>query len=193
MNRTDAKPFQQGVAAGIPIHAFAMDAARNKWLPAILASCCLFGWHAEVAADEFAPSGWNKAEAALLDDMRGGFSTESGLKIAFGIERTVSINGELLSATSFSTGDIAKLVGGQIAANAPAALTELIQNGGGNVYQTSQLAPAAAATFIQNSLNDQTIRSVTVINAVTNSLEFLKSLNAHSTLSEALMQAPAFR
>jgi hypothetical protein len=47
------------------------------------------------------------------------------------------------------------------------------------------LSPASA-TFIQNSLNNQHIQSMTVVNATVNSMGILKSLNSLTTLQDAL-------
>src|SRR4029077_11376028 len=39
---------------------------------------------------------------ATLDEMRGGFTTTSGLEVTFGIERALYVNGELISTTSLN-------------------------------------------------------------------------------------------
>jgi hypothetical protein len=135
------------------------------------------------------PQDWVAVDSAALAEMRGGFTANNGLKISFGIERSISVNGEVLSAANFSVDDIGKLTSGQAASVTAQSMTELIQNGPGNVFQPGQLASSAAATFIQNSLNDQTIRSITVVNTATNSLEFLKGMNLQSSLNQALMNA----
>jgi len=45
---------------------------------------------------------------------------------------------------------------------------------------------AAGTTVIQNSLNDQTIRSTTVLSATSNRLQFLRSISTGATLRDAL-------
>jgi hypothetical protein len=114
-----------------------------------------------------------------LDRMRGGFDAGAGLQISFGIEREGYVNGKLISATRFNIEDFNRLS----AAQANAVNTAVVPSGAGNV------APPAAALVIQNTLNLQHIRSLTVINATANSLELIKSLNLQSTLADALAQS----
>lgn len=44
-----------------------------------------------------------------LNDIRGGFTTTSGLQIAFGIERAVYVNGDLISTTSLNVVNLGNL------------------------------------------------------------------------------------
>jgi hypothetical protein len=62
----------------------------------------------------------------------------------------------------------------------------LIQSGPGNVVQSGTVAPASMATVVQNTLNNQKIQNVTVINATVNSMEILRTLNLQSTISDAV-------
>lgn len=138
------------------------------------------------SGDRLAPSlpGWKKIAANHLDDVRGGFTTESGLRISFGIERAVYINGNLVTSTSFRVADLDRISAGQSPAIDPAMLT-LIQNGAGNTF-TATATPSAIGTAIQNTLNDQRIQNITVINATVNSLDILRSMNLQSTLRNAV-------
>ncbi|WP_147384004.1 hypothetical protein [Noviherbaspirillum sedimenti] len=205
---------------------------------------------------------WVAVDSTVLEQMRGGFDIAPGLKISFGIERVVNLNGALQTAIRIEIPDASKLVQAQqssavsptagpapstpavtpasasiaapatptalaapatpiasaapatpIASAAPATPTAsaapaaqasaaslqvatnlgngaatLIQHGPGNTFAPGLLAQAAGATFIQNSVNNQTIQSVTIINAATNSLELLKGANLQSTLFDALTQ-----
>jgi hypothetical protein len=79
------------------------------------------------------------------------------------------------------------------AANLGSGAAELIRSGVGNTVTQGVLSPETAATFIQNSASNQTIQSVTVINAATNSLELLKGANLQSTLQDALTQSARLR
>jgi hypothetical protein len=137
---------------------------------------------------------WAVVGADMLEQMRGGFSVESGLQVSFGIDRTVSINGDVVSSTSFNLQDPSKFVSGQ--ANIAAldgGTVRLIQNGLGNNFELGKIPNGTAATFIQNSLNDQTIQSMTVINATSNSLDLLKGMNIQSTLHDALINSVSVR
>jgi hypothetical protein len=137
---------------------------------------------------------WTAVGTDLLEKMRGGFSVDSGLKVSFGIERTISINGDLVSNTSFNLQDLSKLVNGQADISAlDAGTVKLVQNGSGNHFELGQISQGTAATFIQNNLNDQTIQSMTVINATSSSLDLLKSMNTQSALRDAIVNSVSIR
>lgn len=123
------------------------------------------------------------AESAL-DGVRGGFDDGNGLRITFGIERAVYINGSLVATTNFNVSDLGKVTGGQAApvgADKSNVGLVLIQNGPGNVVQPS-IAQATAGTVIQNTLNNQNINSVTLVNASVNSLQMFKGIDLQSML-----------
>ena len=77
------------------------------------------------------------------------------------------------------------LIGPQTAPQA-----QVIQNGPGNVVQALDLP---WATVIQNSLNEQLLRTQTVINVSTNGLGALRYLNLQNTLDIALRTRPTLR
>lgn len=135
-------------------------------------------------------STWTRVDDAALDSMRGGFSGAHDLKVSFGIERVVFINGTLVSTTQLMLPDVSLNSGAQegMPAIAPGTLS-LIQNGPGNTAQFMPLKSDAAATFIQNTLNDQAIRSLTVVNTATNSMDLFKGLNTQFMLRDALVNA----
>ncbi len=197
---------------------------------------------------------WVAVDSTVLDEMRGGFDIGPGLKVSFGIERIVNLNGVLQTMTRIEVPDAVKLTQSQqalapapapagtasaVATNAaavaaqavetaaaaadttaartataapaatPAATSNataapvatnlgngtaaLIQNGAGNSFSPVALPQTAGATFIQNSVNNQTIQSLTIINAATNSLELLKGANLQSTLLDAITQSAGTR
>ncbi|OBV38385.1 hypothetical protein [Janthinobacterium psychrotolerans] len=149
------------------------------------ALCCLaFG---PAMASALPGDGWQAVDDATLEQARGGFEIAGGLNLSLGIERMVSINGEVMASTSFTIADVARL-GVDEARQARAALTAMsvVQNGAGNLFAPGALDQAMAGTVIQNSLNDQVLRSQTVINTSVNSLELLKIANFQETLQTAL-------
>lgn len=113
-----------------------------------------------------AGDGWVAVDAAVLERTRGGFTTSTGLVIALGIERRVSVNGELVASSL----------------NGAGALAVLVQRGSGNVFAAT-LGPGAAV--IQNSLDNQTIRTETVINATVNSAAVLRDMNFQQSMRDA--------
>ena len=133
------------------------------------------------------PDDWVAVDAATLDGLRGGFTTRTGLDVSLGIERLISINGELVSRTTFQIDDVANL-GIEQARQTSAALSgiKLIQNGGDTMKLSGFASGTLAGTVIQNSLSDQHIDSRTVINASVNSMGLLKTINFQGNLSDAL-------
>lgn len=214
----------------------------------------------------FQPANWVAASDERLDRMRGGFDAGSGLSVSFGIVRTVTINGNIVTKISFNVPDVSKITA-ETARIVSAALASagIVQNGAGNAVgtgvrsesaaatpgtttlsQTTQdvssrsaavdarpaastlspgavevavksapetnpvaatlsptvvdpgvrsqlVAGAAIGTVIQNSLNDQKIQTLTVVNAGVNSLGLLKTINTQAALKEALFGAVGVR
>ncbi|QYF92130.1 hypothetical protein KY495_15310 [Massilia sp. PAMC28688] len=148
-----------------------------------LQSCCtalLALASAGAAAQDWVPVGPER-----LDGLRGGFITPAGLQVSLGIERIVSINGDAVShVTLFALGTPgAGLAGGDAA--------RLVQQGGNNVFAGA--LDQAGATFVQNSLHNQTIRTDTLISANVNSAGLLRELNFSQALSQAAITAAGSR
>lgn len=146
-----------------------------------------------------------------LNDIRGGFATSDGLQVAFGIERAVFVNGNLVTTTSYNFSDLGKLVsnalpqnlnasvdntpvgGAQAAvANPEVAVTmtpngmAVVQNGPGNTFQPGTILPTNLGTVIQNSLDNQKLQNVTYVQATVNSMALLKSMNLQNLVSDAI-------
>lgn len=152
----------------------------------------------QVVSNRVAGMGALMASASVapdqLGELRGGFETPGGLRLNFGIERVVMINGVLQSTTSLRVDELGKLVGGKGAGEAIAAGNTLavIQSGQNNVV-TSPLPGTTLATVVQNSLNNQKIQSVTTINATINSAEVMRQMRMQQSLQEALGRAALMR
>ena len=152
----------------------------------------LAGINSPGAGESLLFAGVTVLDDAVMDGLRGGFETPGGLMLSFGIERLVYINGELLSTTSLNVADLGTLVGGS--AEAAKALTVgstvgLIQNGPNNTFDASMISSGAFATVIQNTLNDQTILSVTTINATVNSMDMLQANRIGDSLKSTVNSA----
>lgn len=135
----------------------------------------------------------NAVPASTLERYRGGFTLGNGLAVTLGLERIVTINGNVAEHSQLNFGDLGRLTSGQ-AILSPDAMGQLrlIRNGGGDV--SVQLGPSSmGGTVIQNSLNDQLIRNQTIINASVNARGMLQSLNFQSTLAHALNSAAGGR
>ena len=131
--------------------------------------------------------GWTAVSEETLEQARGGFDVPGGLSLSFGIERLVSINGSVVSSVAFTIADVAHLsVEEASLARTAIASMNVLQNGVGNVFSPSPMAQTMAATVIQNSLNDQVLRTQTIVNGSVNSLQLLKLANFQDTLQNAL-------
>lgn len=134
------------------------------------------------------PTGWQQVGAGALAAMRGGFTTAGGLSLSLGIERLVSINGEVVARTTFQIGNVG-MISGDEARHARDAINSftLVQNGPNNFAAGDPLS-AARGTFVQNSLNGQTISTQTIISSSVNSMSLLKDLNFQTGLRDAAIQ-----
>jgi len=144
---------------------------------------------------------WRAVDASELDAARGGFQLPSGLAVGLGIERSVAVNGELVTQTRFAIADVRNLTAQQaaVARDAMSSL-QLVQNGRATSVDPlspsmagAALPPGLGATIVQNSLDNQRIQSQTVIDASVNSLDGYKSLNFSSSVLNALARAATGR
>ena len=128
-----------------------------------------------------------KVSDARLDEMRGGFDIATGLQIAFGIERAVFVNGQLVAVTSFNIPNLAQITVPQAQQLAQALNSAtIVQTGAGNIAPTTILPGSSAATIIQNTLNNQSIKALTTVNAAVNTLAQFKASNVQSTINSAI-------
>ncbi len=165
---------------------------RNNELLHVSLWLALAGCGAPAAAA--AGDDWTPVAEDQLDQQRGGFDLGGGLKVSLGIERLVTINGDLVSRTSIDIADMQHL-GAEQARQTRDALSsiKLIQNGRDNIYEAGESSRVIGGVVIQNTLNDQLIRSQTVISSTVNSASLLKTLNFQGTLSDALNRAAGAR
>lgn len=128
-------------------------------------------------------------DSATLDTARGGFITPDGLVVSLGLERLVTINGNVVERTEMQLGDIGKLASGQGSISSEAlGHLRLIQNGDVRSV-TPDAATLLGGTVIQNTLNDQLINNRTSINATVNTAGMLRALNFGTSLNNALSTA----
>jgi hypothetical protein len=135
----------------------------------------------------------NAVDSATLDRARGGFVTPDGLVVTLGLERLVTINGNVVERTQMQLGDIGKLARGEgtISRDALGEL-RLIQNGDVRTM-AGNAQNLLGGTIIQNSLNDQTIKNQISINATVNTAGMLRALNFGASLNNALSTAVGIR
>jgi hypothetical protein len=139
------------------------------------------GWAQEAPEDVALPLGDSQ-----LDQVRGGFTLPGGLQVSIGIERAVYVNDVLVTSTVFTLQGLERQ-GGARASGDPAAL--VVQNGAANSVAAGAPPSGSAATVIQNSLDGQHIRSLTIVNATVNSLQLLKGLELQRSIDTAVIDS----
>ncbi len=126
-------------------------------------------------------------DVSRLDGVRGGFVAHSGLKLSFGIERAVYINGTLVTTTALNVSDLGNLSAGQAAvASLNGGTLAIVQSGTGNTFLPGVVSASTIGTVIQNTLDNQHIQSVTTINATVNSGEIVRSMNLQQSVQNAI-------
>jgi hypothetical protein len=149
---------------------------------------------------------WVQVSADTLDRLRGGYQTDSGLTIAFGLTRTVSVDGQVVAQTILNVpaaGGLANAVGvnavgvNAVGVNAAAANAFAATAGGAALLPASSgtrvslvpLAGGGTATIVQNSANNQTLQTQTAINATVSGLQTMRALSLQSALRAVLINA----
>ena len=128
---------------------------------------------------------WRPVDPARLAQMRGGFQMPSGMMLSFGIERVVFLNGELTARIAVRIPDVARITPEQAQALADFNRGMVVQIGEGNRFDPAQ---GAGGLVIQNTLDDQDIRTLTRIEVGTDTLGAYQNLNANGALTDALIR-----
>ena len=145
--------------------------------------------HARDIGAASAPAPWHRVSSEKLATMRGGFTTAAGLSLSLGIERLVSINGEVVAHTNFHIANVGNISADEARwAHDAIKPVNLVQNGPNNFAFGDPLG-SGRGTFVQNSLNGQTISSQTIISSSVNSMSLLKDLNFQGALRDATIRA----
>jgi hypothetical protein len=125
---------------------------------------------------------------AELDGARGGFTTASGIAVSLGIERIVTVDGQVVARSELRLGDLGRLVGG--ATHLPAqAAGQLAQVGDGGGLAIRVGADALGGTVVQNGLNDRAIGTATIIHASVAAQGLLQAMHFQTTLANAINAA----
>lgn len=136
----------------------------------------------------------NAVGSETLAEARGGFLVAEGLTVTLGIERMVTINGDVVERSELQLGDIGKLAQGNgLVSSEALGELRLIQNGVASALRGDANTSLLGGTIIQNTLNDQFINNQTTINATVNTAGMLRALNFAEGLNNALSTAVAPR
>ena len=120
-----------------------------------------------------------------LDQMRGGFFSDTGLRVSLGIERSVLINGKVETSSTLTIPDLQLFSGTGMQATLTGPAFSLVQNGPGNTFT---LAPNAIAfgTVVQNTLDNQAIAGLTKINASVSNLGLVRFMDLTSSAGQMI-------
>ncbi|CAN7398855.1 hypothetical protein LJR289_002411 [Pseudoduganella sp. LjRoot289] len=162
----------------------------SRWIAAALC-----GMTISAGADGL-PPGWTPVADSTLEAQRGGFDGGNGMLVSLGIERLVSINGGTVASSQFNIADLSRVTAGEaLLAREAIQPFMVVQNGLNNGISlpdgAQQASQAMSALLIQNSVNDQLIRSQTTINASVSGLSMLTGINLESSMRAALSGALA--
>lgn len=165
--------------------------SANRARLAGIAACLLLACRAPSSlAAEPGALDWEPVDSATLEQARGGFIAAGGLEVSLGIERMVTLNGNIVSRTNLTIPDIGRLSVEQArAAGQALSAINLVRSGSDSMALAPAVQAAPGATLIQNSLNGQHIDSRTVINSSVNTLGLLTSLNFQGSLGDAIARS----
>jgi hypothetical protein len=170
--------------------AIAQDSATSAAMPAAIqapADSSVSVANANAGGDM---ADWSPVSQETLDETRGGFDIGNGLVASFGIDRAVYVNGNLVTSTSFNIPDIAHITPTQATAMATALNTvSVTQIGPNNAIDPSALGQMSGGTVIQNTLNNQSIQSITTLNTSVNSLNAFRQANFQNSLQQSQLQS----
>lgn len=127
---------------------------------------------------------------ARLMNIRGGFDIGNGLLASFGISRLVYINGDLVTHTSVNIPDMAHVTQAQLQALGSAlGGIHIVRNDHGTNIVPASIGQSLGATVIQNSLNNQQIRTSTTIDATVKSLGAFNRINLGNSLQSGIINS----
>jgi hypothetical protein len=155
---------------------------RKQVSAVILSMGIVFGGSYPTLAGQYELAGYHVVANCELDAMRGGFTTDGGLQVSFGITSAVLVNGVLQAINSLDISALTKA--GTTSVSLPGAVNSaLVQNGNGDtlVKQTDTF------TLIQNSANNIPIQNIKTINAMTNSVSMIREINMVTRINQQLI------
>lgn len=166
-----------------------MNAIRRLLPVVLLAACAAASMQAQALSGQPTALGeaWKPIDPARLERMRGGFQLPSGQMLSFGIERVVYVNDVLVASVSVRIPDVAAIDPGQAQALAEFNRGIVVQVGERNRFDPAHVAGGVA---IQNTLDNQTIRTVTNVEVGVGALGVLQGINSYGALGDALARVP---
>lgn len=120
-----------------------------------------------------------------LDGMRGGYVTNAGLEILFGIQQAVFVDSRLQAVSP----QLVLSATGETVSPSSLERFQSITGSGNGTIQAGSSSIVLPQTIIQNALNGVNIDAVTVINTAVMNLSVVRSMNISSMLTGQLIQS----
>lgn len=161
------------VLRAVLLMATVMVASHSAYADSVACGDCIFATDSE------------------LEIIRGGFVSNDGLEITFGIEKTVFVNGVLQAINTLNIQDWNSKQSQTLSDQVLANMVILRQNGDNNSLVPNLVANSQGGlfTYIQNSLDNTVIKNVTQISATVNSLNMFRDMNLKSLMNQQLINA----
>lgn len=125
---------------------------------------------------------WTPVDPARLEALRGGFVVPSGLVVAFGIERVVSVNGQVVASTQLRIPDLARITGDEAAALAALRDSQVVHVGAGTLVSGD-----TGGLVIQNAVDGQAISARTSLDVGVNTLPLFRDAQLAATITNAVV------
>jgi hypothetical protein len=163
----------------------------------LLLTVMLLVWQPEVGAFE-SLSGTIAASDQDLSAIRGGFVTNEGLLVSFGIERAIYVNGILDAASNFTINRTDGSGSSNLQQTDPALsginTVKVVQIGpdGSNVFSPDKIVGNVLPngfTVIQNTLNNQFVKNTTTFNVSVTNSNLFRDMNLTSLISQQMINA----
>ena len=147
---------------------------------AFLLGCMLAG--PAFATDSTLGAAWTPIDPGRLDDMRGGFVAPQGFVVSFGIERVVSVNGEVVASTQLRIPDVARITADEARLLASLRDSQAVQVGAGTI-----VSGGTGGLVIQNAIDGQAISARTSLDVSLNTLQLYRDTQLGAVITSALI------
>lgn len=137
------------------------------------------------SADQYIFADRQTASNLVLDDMRGGFVTDSGLQFSLGIIKAVLVNGVLETVSSLNIPNIASM-GSSLASqqNSSQMNAVTLAQTPGSTNVATLIQNIGYGVLVQNKANNTFIQGMSIVNMTTNSASVFRQMNIMTNMSQ---------
>lgn len=158
---------------------------RKRVIVVVLSMGIVFGGSYPTLAGQYKLAGYNVVANCELDTMRGGFVTDGGLQISFGITSAVLVNG-MLQAINALTANLTN--SDTTSASLPVTINPAsAQIGSQQVIGDTIVKQTDNFTLIQNRADSIPIQNIKIVNATTNSMSMIRQINMMTSITQQMI------